>query len=216
VKAVDVARGVWAWAARHPEWTPGLGWDADVWCYLVRTEDVVLVVDPLLPPGDEREIWRRLDAAPRLAVVLTQAAHARDAGDVARRYGVAVWGHEHAREKLGGAGFHPVAAGDEIPGGARVLGFDQEPGGSGTPLYLPSHRAVAVGDVFINVDGELRAWWGTTHAGGRRWYDDRALPALRRWLELPIERVLVAHGEQVSGGGDALAAALERAPYEQE
>jgi Metallo-beta-lactamase superfamily len=216
VNAIDVAPGIWAWATSHPEWRPGLGWDADVWCYLVETEDVVLVVDPLLPPGDEREIWRRLDSASRLAVVLTQAAHVRSAGDVARRYGVAVWGHADAREKLGGAPFHPLTAGDEAPGGARVLGFDQEPGGSGTPLYLPSHRAIAVGDVFINVDGELRVWWGATHAGGRDWYEQRALPALRRWLELPVERVLVAHGDQVSGGADVLAAALERPPYEQE
>ena len=125
MKAVDVAPGIWAWAAPHPEWHQGLGWEADVWCYLVETGDVTLVVDPLLPPGDEREIWRRLDAARRLAVVLTQAAHVRNAGDVARRYGVAVWGHEAAREKLGGAPFHPLGAGDEIPGGALVLGFDQ-------------------------------------------------------------------------------------------
>jgi hypothetical protein len=97
-----------------------------------------------------------------------------------------------------------------------VLDFAQEPAGSGTPLYLPSHRAVAVGDVFISVGGELRAWWGPTHAGGRAWYEERAVPALYRWLDLPIERVLVAHGAQVDGGADVLAAALDRPPYERD
>ena len=214
--AFDIAPGIWAWSAPHPEWDPSFGWEQDVWCYLVETPDVTLVIDPLLPRSGAGEVWRRLDRVERIAVALTQAAHARSAGEVARRYGVAVWGHEHAREKLGGAAFHAIGAGDALPGGARILDFGQEPDGSGTPFYLPSHRAVAVGDVFIVVAGELRVWWGPTHAGGRDWLEQRTLPALRRWLEWPTDRVLVAHGAQVAGGGGELAAALERPPYEGE
>jgi hypothetical protein len=40
------------------------------------------------------------------------------------------------------------------------------------------------------------------------------LPALRRWLELPIERLLVSHGEQRDYTREDVAAALERPPWQ--
>jgi glyoxylase-like metal-dependent hydrolase (beta-lactamase superfamily II) len=124
-----------------------------------------------------------------------------------------VWAHEYTREKVGGAEFHPIGHGDDVPAGSEVLAFDEEPGGSGTPLYLPSHAAVAVGDVFISVDGQLRVWWTSQDEAQERWYRERYVPSLRRWLERRIERVLVAHGDPVAGGADGLAAALERPPF---
>src|ERR671933_3082013 len=191
-----------------------MGWDAEVRCFYAETGDATLLVDPLVP-GDERDrFWRALDADVErrrlpVAVLLTQAAHARSAGEVARRYDGEVWGHEKAREKVGGASFHALEGGGRAAGGAVALPFDQEPGGSGTPLLLPSHSAVAVGDVLISVDGELRVWWAHG-ASGEDWYRDRLVPSLRRWLELPIERVLVAHRKPVPGGAEEIAAALER------
>jgi hypothetical protein len=212
------APGLWSWTAEHGEWQPGLGWDAEVRCFYVETEQATLVVDPLVPADDAERFWRALDRdverrAVPVAVLLTQAAHARSAGDVATRYGADVWGHEKAREKVGGAHFHAIAAGASLPGAARALDFDQEPGGSGTPLYFPSARAVAVGDVFISVGGDLRIWWAHG-ASGEQWYRERLVPSLRAWLELPIEHVLVAHGEQRSGGREEIEAALARPPYE--
>jgi hypothetical protein len=210
----EVGPGLWAWAARHPDWKPGFGWDERVRCFVVETEPETLVVDPLVE-GDD---WTAVDDVvgareARAAIVLTQAAHARQAGEAAARYGAGVWAHEYAREKVGGAEFHPIRHGDDVPGAAEVLAFDEEPGGSGTPLYVPSHAAVAVGDVFISVDGELRVWWTSRDEEEERWYRERYVPSLRRWLERPIERILVAHGDPVPGGVDALAAALERPPY---
>ena len=213
-----VAPGLWRWAAQHPEWSPKFTWPEEVSCFLVEADGATLVLDPLVP--DDAGFWDVLDDATGerdlpVAVLLTQAAHARSAGEVARRYGAGVWGHRDARAKVSGAMFREIAGGDVVPGGASVLELDQEPGGSGTPLYLPSHRAIAVGDVFLSVEGELRVWWGYEH-DSREWYEQRLLPSLRRWLELPVERLLVAHGEQVTGGVEALAAALERPPYELE
>lgn len=207
--------GLWAWTARHPDWQPGQDWDEEVRCFCVETDAETLVVDPLVD-GDD---WTALDdvvqrgGAPA-AIVLTQAAHARMAGEAAPRYAAGVWGHERAREKVGGAEFHPVAHGDDVPGGAHVLAFDEPRGGSGTPLYVPSRRAVAIGDVFISVDGGLRVWWTSHDDAEERWYRERYIPSLRRWLELPIERILVSHGEPVAGGGEELAAALERPPHQ--
>jgi hypothetical protein len=220
MEVAELAPGLWSWTATHPEWQSGHGWDADVRCFYVEAEDATIVVDPLVPADEPERFWRALDRdverrARPVAVVLTQAAHARSAGDVASRYGAAVWGHEYARSKVGGARFHALAPGDTAPGAARVLLFDQEPDGSGTPLYFPGHAALAVGDVFISMDGELRVWWAHGASTGS-WYRQRLLPSLRSWLELPIEHVLVAHGEQAAGGRDAVAVALEREPYDVE
>jgi hypothetical protein len=218
MEVAELAPGLWSWTATHPEWDSGLGWDAQVRCFYLEAEDATIVVDPLVPTDEADRFWRALDRdverrARPVAVLLTQAAHARSAGDVAARYDAEVWGHEHARQKVGGAPFHALSPGDTTPGGARVLPLDQEPDGSSTPLYFPDRAALAVGDVFISVDGELRIWWAHGASSGS-WYQERLLPSLRTWLELPIEHVLVAHGEQVAGGRAAIAAALERAPYD--
>lgn len=210
-----IAPGLRAWTARHPDWRPGQGWDERVRCFVVETDAETLVIDPLVDADD----WSAVDetverrGAP-VAIVLTQAAHARSAGEAASRYAAGIWGHEHAREKVGGAEFHAVAHGDDVPGGAHVLAFDEPAGGSGTPVYLPSHQAVAVGDVFISVDGELRVWWTSQDDAAERWYRERYVPSVRAWLELPIERVLVAHGDEVPGGREEIAAALDRPPFE--
>lgn len=211
----ELAPGLWWWTARHPDWQPSQSWDPEVRCFYAEAEDATLIVDPLVPHDEPERLWSALDddtgrRGLPVAVLLTQAAHARSAGEVASRYDAGVWGHEGARQKVGRVPFHTIAPGDEAPGDALALEFDQEPRGSGTPLYLRSHRAVAIGDVFIAVDGELLVWWGHG-AWADRWYRESLIPSLRRWLELPIEHVLVAHGELV--GPEELAAALERPPY---
>jgi hypothetical protein len=81
-----VALGLWAWTARHPEWQPGFGWPADVRCFLVETDAETVIIDPLV----ENDDWTAVDevVTPRgspVAVVLTQAAHARHAGEAAAR-----------------------------------------------------------------------------------------------------------------------------------
>jgi hypothetical protein len=82
-------------------------------------------------------------------------------------------------------------------------------GGSGTPLYFASRRAVAVGDVFISRQDGLYVWWGHG-ASDDAWYEARLLPSLRLWLDLPIRHVLVAHGDLVPS--EALGPALARPP----
>jgi hypothetical protein len=212
----ELAPGLWSWTAPHPEWQPGHGWDEEVRCFAVEAGDVVLVIDPLLR-GDEdaQALWALLDRRDdgRIAALLTCAAHVRSAGAVAERYGAEVWGHEAARPKVGAVRFRAMRPGDRAPGGAHVLGID-EPDDSDTPLYLPSHRALAVGDTLISVGGELRVWWVLEGPEDERLFRERYLPTMRGWLDLDIERVLVAHGEQLDTGREEVAAALDRPPYE--
>jgi hypothetical protein len=217
VRVDELAPGLWSWTTSHPEWDSAYGWEADVRCFYVETDGATLVVDPLVPAEDEARFWRALDRDVErrrlpVGVLLTQGAHARSAGEVATRYGADVWGHEYAREKVGGAPYRTIAAGAELPGNALALWLDQEPGSSATPLYFPSHRAVAVGDVLISAEGQLRIWW-SHGASDENWYRERLVPSLRAWLDLRIEHVLVAHGEHVPGGAAELAAALERPPF---
>ena len=208
---LELAPGLWRWTARHPDWKPGDSWPPEVACFYAEAEEATLVVDPLIPRDEEARFWRSLDRDVErrgvpVAVLLTCAAHARDAGETAERYRADVWGHADAAGKVGHARFRAIGPGDVLPGGARVLPGD--PWGDGTPLSLPSHRAVAVGDALLTVDGELRAW-----CGDERQYRESMLPDLRQWLELDLEHLLIAHGEQLPGGRELLAAALELPPY---
>ena len=173
----ELAPGLWRWTV------DGAG------SFYVEAPDATLVVDPLVPDDEAERFWRALDRDVErrglpLAVMLTGAAHARSADEVAERYGGAV---ARPRGRFGAG----LADG---PGGARVLQ------GPGSPLYLPSHRALAAGDALVSEDGALRLRSPLLAA------------AVRTWLALPVEHVLVAHGPQVEGGRAALAAALSRAP----
>src|SRR5512133_2491275 len=139
MEVTELAPGLWSWTATHR--------DAQVRCFYLEGDDATVVVDPFVPADEADRFWRALDRdverrARPVAVVLTHGAHVRSAGVVAKRYAAEVWGHEHARAKVGGATFHALSPGDTAPGGARVLPFDQAPDGSGTPLYFPDHAAL--------------------------------------------------------------------------
>jgi hypothetical protein len=203
VQVDELAPGLWRWTAEHPEWRPGEGWEPVVSCFYVEADDATVVIDPQLPAGvEEARFWLHLDEdvgrrGRPVAVLLTTPYHRRSADVVAGRYGARVYD-----------GARP---GDELPGGARVL----EPCDGASPFWLPSHGALAVGDALISVGGELRVWWVFHGEEDERDFRERWLPFLRSWLELPVEHVLVGHGEHVRGGRDALAAALEREPYQE-
>ncbi len=212
----ELAPGLWRWTARHPDWRDGYNWSPLVGCFYVEAADATLLVDPLVPVDEAERFWTALDRDVErrglpVAVLLTETAHSRSAGEVAARYGAGVWGHERARESVGGAELHAVGAGDELPGGARSLDEGYED--TSTPLFFPSHGALAPGDAIIEVGGELRVWRGYENEEEERRYREEFLPALRGWLELPIERVLVSHGEQRAFGRDDVAAALDRPPW---
>jgi hypothetical protein len=201
VQVLELADGLWRWTAEHPEWRPGEGWEPTVAGYYVEADDATLLIDPQLPSGaEEARFWSHLDEdvtrrGRPVVVLLTTPYHRRSADVVAARYGA---------ELLDGP-----RPGEELPGGAQVL----EPCDGASPLWLPSHDALAVGDALISVGGELRVWWVFQGEDDERDFRERWLPFLRAGLDLPIRHVLVGHGEHVPGGREALAAALDREPY---
>jgi hypothetical protein len=95
VNVGELEPGLWWWTAQNPDWEPAQSWPSDVRCFCVLTEEATVVVDPLVPEGEEELLWTALDRDVEsrgrpVAVVLTQAAHCRDAS-ASREDGLHVW-----------------------------------------------------------------------------------------------------------------------------
>jgi len=187
VEVAQLAPGLWRWTVPHPAWTEGADWPQEVGCVYYEAPEAVVLIDPLVPP-ERDEFFRALDsdlerAARPLVILLTVPWHARSAGELAKRYD-AVCGNPPA-----GVIALPIPSVDE------------------TIYWLPERHALVPGDTLFG-----------TAAGGvvicpEGWLEDDT-PAvlrasLRSLLELPVERILVSHGEPVlTGGHAALAEAL--------
>jgi glyoxylase-like metal-dependent hydrolase (beta-lactamase superfamily II) len=212
----EVAPGLLRWSVRHPAWTPEEDWEPEVaaLCY-VAADDVVLI-DPLFVSGETDDIVARLDAeisrigrAPH--VLLTIFWHARSTTEILERYpGARVWAHEPARELVHERTpytdlFRP---GDELPAGVQALDARRA---FEVLFWLPEHRALVAGDVVLGA-GERgvrllpQEWLG---GADRAAFDS----AMQRLLDLPVERILPAHGAPVlSRARAALAEAIARGP----
>lgn len=181
-----VAPGLRRWTAWHDEWKQ------EVASLALETRDGLVLIDPLDPPNDVRDAEH---------VLITVYWHNRSTKDVdAKR----VWASTRSAQPLRNRGIRVTdvfRAGDELPGGIRAL---QTARAAEVAYWLPDQRALAVGDVLLGSPLRLcpERWLG------KQTHDDLR-QSLRPLLELPLERVLVSHGEPVlSGGEQALAAVL--------
>ncbi len=196
----EICPGLWRWTAPHPEWRAGApvespgDWPREVGCVLSHLSAGTVLIDPLVPP--KRAFLRELDRRVRegkgpVSVVTTIGFHRRDREELAERYGAST---SRAKEAL--------------PGGVEPLPIH---GAGETMFWLPDSGTLVPGDRIIGAPGGgLRlcpeSWLGYLSSG-------MTLPSLRErlrpLLELPIERVLVSHGEPVlRAGRAALAEAL--------
>ncbi|WP_210492076.1 hypothetical protein [Patulibacter sp. SYSU D01012] len=194
-----IADGLWRWTAQHPEWDPedDEGWDQEVGSVLYAAPDATVLIDPLVVPEDDDAAWAPLDDVVRerglpVVVLTTIEFHSRSREAAVRRY--------DARDVRGDGA---LPAGVE----ARPL-----PDAGETMYWLPAVATLVPGDRLLGAPGGLRPsppdWTG---------YMPRPLEApelaavLRPLLELPVERVLVSHGEPVlTDAHDALARAVQR------
>jgi hypothetical protein len=202
---IDVVPGVWIWRIPHPDWEPPGGGDRVVTSTCVESGGERSVLDPLAPPEDAREIWDRLDARPPTMAVVLKPDHVRSVDLFVRRYGVQAFGPAlFFPDDMPETKLEPIDPGDRLPGGLEAL-YDGR-GRSETPIWLPDHRTIVFADALTTLGGELRVW--TTP-----WHEERTLPALRRLLDLPFERVIVSHGQPLHDR-DAFERALERPAFE--
>ena len=204
VEIRDLAPGLWIWRLEHPHWKHGQGWEPVVTCTCVESGGETLVLDPLAPPPEAAEFWKRLDARPPTGVVVLKPDHVRDVDLFARRYNAPGFGPRlFFRWDMPETELEFIEPGSQLPGGLVAL-YDGR-GRNETPLWLPEQRAIVFADALTAPGGELRVWKSPS-------YEKRALPALRALLELPFEHVIVSHGEPVHTRA-AFERALEIEPW---
>ena len=216
MEVTRIADGLWRWTGQHPAWTSDdagpSGWAQDVASYYYEAHDAIVLFDPLVPPEDSEQFWAALDrdlerAGLPVHVLLTVSWHGRSSRAIADRHRAEIWAQERAREAEGRE-VDPTrffSIGDGLPGGveARDAARFQE-----VVYWIPEHGAVVFGDLVLGAEpGRVRlcpeGWLGEggTHAELKE--------LLRPLLELPVERLLVSHGEPVlEGGGEELARVL--------
>jgi len=151
----------------------------EVGCVYYEAPDAVVLIDPLLPAGEEDQFLAFLDRDVQrlglpVSILLTAAWHARSAAILRDRYG----------------------AGDLVPPTVEVYPVE------GTPeeqlaYFIRPHRALVVAEVLAG-DGHGGLAVVPSPALVDRAELDRSLQAI---AELPVELVLVSHGEPVLEDG---------------
>jgi glyoxylase-like metal-dependent hydrolase (beta-lactamase superfamily II) len=199
----ELRPGLWTWSAPHPDWTPESGgpegWEQEVRSYALDAGDSLVLFDPLVEPD---RIARLADRRP-VAIVLTCHWHKRSSEELVRALDAAV--HVPATEARDlGLTVVNYAAGDQLPGDV-----EPQPGGYADEctLWIPAHRALVIGDVFLGGERGFRVQPDSWLAEGltREELRERLLPL----LELPVELLLPTHGEPIADGAlDMLRAAL--------
>ncbi len=189
----EIVAGLWRWTTPHPAWAAGAepdspdDWGECVGSVLYLADDAAVFIDPLVP-GDEDRFWSWADerVAGRDVVVLTTLGpHRRSREQVVQRYGAST-----SRAK------------QDLPSGVESIVLR---GARETMFWLPAVRTLVPGDRILGAPGgglrlcpESWLYWVRVDR-------DELQQLLRPSLELPIERVLVSHGEPVlSSGAEAL------------
>jgi hypothetical protein len=190
VELIDVAPGLWLWRMDHPDWAPGSGWRPTVTSTCVESGGEVALLDPLAPAEEETAFWQRLEARPPTIAVVLKPDHVRDTDLFVRRFGARAYGPDvFHRGDVPDTDLEWIGEGSELPGGLVALHDGR--GRNETPLWLPEQRTIVFADALTTTaGGELRVWWTP-------WHEKRVLPALGELLDLPFERVIVAHGDPV-------------------
>lgn len=180
--------GLYRWTAKHPAWKPtdepdGVDdWPEDVGCVAYAAQRTLVLIDPLV--ADEAFLDELVEEHGKPVCVLqTIRWHSRSREQLERRYA------DRLAEEPG-PGVEPVP----IAGAGETM------------VWLPALDALVPGDRLIG-DGR----------GGLRmcpdsWMENHRLDqaglaeALRPLLDLPVESVVVSHGEPVMSDGRRLIA----------
>jgi hypothetical protein len=181
----ELAPGLWRWTAIHPEAqenpTPGspADWPPEVGSVAYVIDDTLVLIDPLVPT----DVWPALDKLARdrrrVLVLITVQWHRRSREEVVERYGAST---SKARKNLP----------------SQVVPIPLQGAGE-TMFWLPDVGTLVPGDRLLgDGKGGLRvcpdSWLGYLRGS----IDGTQLRVLLApLLDLPLERVLVSHGEPV-------------------
>ena len=164
----------------------------EVGCVYYEAPDAVVLIDPLLPDGEEEKFLSYLDRdierlGRPVSILLTAAWHDRSSQLLRKRY----------------------RADDRVPDSVEVFPIE------GTPeeqlaYFIRPHSALVVAEIFA---GDGRG--GLAVVPSPALADRAALErSLRKLAELPVELVLVSHGEPVlQDGRRAIELALRQSSF---
>jgi len=192
VLPVEIAPGLLRWTAPHPAWNPHAApgsaedWEPEVGSVLYELPDVVALIDPLLPSGGRTEFLRWLDdriGARSVSILTTIRWHRRDRAELAERY--------RSTTSRAWNALQPGIVPRPLLGAGETI------------YWLPAVAALVPGDRLIGAGGgSLRvcpqSWLADVHVNR-----PGLAELLRPLVELPVERVLVSHGQPVLRGGRA-------------
>jgi len=190
----QIAPGLRRWTAWHEEWKQ------DVGSVAVDTSAGLVLIDPLDPPPDVRK--------PR-HVLVTVFWHGRTTGDLRAPH---VWAPKRAVRRLHNRRVEVTDAfetGDDLPGGIEAFETARE---SEVVYWLPEHKAVVVGDVLLGAGAKPHATSEPLRLCPERWLGKAKHKDLRKslrpLLDLPLERLLLSHGDPVLRDGKQILAAV--------
>ena len=192
----ELAPGLRRWTAWREEW------EEDVGAVAVETAAGLVLIDPIDPPPELRRPAH---------VLVTVFWHGRSTASIGAGR---VWaGSRSARplENRGIAVTDVARSGEELPGGIRVF---QTARPAEVVYWLPQQKAVVVGDVLLGAGAKPKAADDPLRLCPERWLGkathDDLRRSLRPLLDLPVELVLVSHGEPVLREGRRELAAVLR------
>lgn len=173
------------WMSQHPDWEPTEDWPQEVPVVRYETAEEVVLIDPLLPPDDDFDPHGK-----PVRVLLTQGAHYRGTADFVERFGASVWTPPRAVwRKIS----NPATTAD-LPPGVEAIELEGEP--QQVVFFIPEHATLVSGDVLTGRGGRIRIFVDEADP-------DRLLPALDALADLPIERVIIPHGDLIRSDGAA-------------
>jgi hypothetical protein len=204
MSAIEIVPGLARWTGAHPEWKPGAepggssDWEEQVGSLLYELPESVVLFDPLVPVDGRDTLLGWLDeriAGRPVSILTTVRWHRRDRELLAERYRA-----------------NSTRAWNAVPPGVIPKPMR---GGGETIYWLPGAAALVFGDTLLGeAPGEVRlcpeSWLSDVRV-------DRAGLArlMGPLLELPVELLLVSHGEPLlHDGRAALARALHEAGAE--
>jgi len=205
VKVVEIVPGLWRWTGYHEEWRE------DVGCVYDDTKDGIVLIDPLVPPEESDRFLSTLDREVEgkpVHVLVTIFWHTRSAAALVERYGARIWAPTTSRAAVArraGIVTDAFRPGDTLPGGVEAFRTARS---TEVVYWFPEHATLVPGDVLLgDEDGGVRMCPESWLPGTTKHRDLAA--SLAPLLDLPIECILVSHGEPVLENGQAvLAAAL--------
>jgi glyoxylase-like metal-dependent hydrolase (beta-lactamase superfamily II) len=166
-----------------------------------------------VPPEDSGRFWKALDRdverlGARVHVLVTIFWHTRSAAAMVERYSARVWAPTTSRAPVArraGTVTDAFRPGDRLPGGIAAFRTARR---TEVVYWIPQHSTLVPGDVLLGDDR------GGVRMCPESWLPDKTghaelAASLRPLLELPVERILLSHGEPaLADGRAALAAAL--------